>query len=324
MGKQSTGGAVLITGGAGFIGSHVASRLLDGGRGVIALDNFDPYYPVELKRRNLALLADRPGFRFVEGDIRDAAALDRIAAESRVDAIIHLAARPGVRASVQAPDVCMDINVNGTVRVLEMARRRGIGRIIFASSSSVYGARNTIPFREDDRVDRPESPYAASKAAGELLAWTWNRLFGIDISCLRFFTVYGPRQRPEMAIHRFTALIDAGEEVPVFGDGTARRDFTYIEDIVAGVIAALERARGFSIYNLGNSATVEVRELIDLIARTLGKSARVKNLPPEPGDVPVTCASVDRAGADLGFRPATPIREGLARFVSWFREEKSR
>jgi len=249
---------VLLTGGAGFIGSHVAGRLLDGGRTVTVIDNLDPYYPAVLKRRNLASLEGRSGFRFIEGDIRDAALLDRIAGEAPVEAIIHLAARAGVRASVQDPIACADVNVNGTVQVLELARRRRIPRFLFASSSSVYGSRNTIPFLEDDRIDRPSSPYAATKAAGEMLAWTYHHLHGIDASCLRFFTVYGPRQRPEMAIHRFARLIDAGEEVPVYGDGTARRDFTFIDDIVSGVLAALDRARGFTIYNLGNRSTVEV------------------------------------------------------------------
>jgi UDP-glucuronate 4-epimerase len=313
---------ILLTGGAGFIGSHVAARLLDEGRQVSILDNLDPFYDPALKRRNLEMLSGRPGLRWIEADIRDPDALERLdREESPFDALIHLAARAGVRASVREPLLCADVNVNGTIRLLEFARTRKIGRFIFASSSSVYGSRNRIPFREDEAIDRPASPYAATKAAGEMLCWTWHQLYGMDISCLRFFTVYGPRQRPEMAIHHFTRLIDRGEEVPVFGDGTARRDFTFIDDIVAGVLAALDRCRGFRIYNLGNSATVEVREMIRLIAEALGKPARVRNLPPEPGDVPVTCASIDLAGQELGFRPTTALAQGIRHFVDWYRTE---
>ncbi len=314
---------VLLTGGAGFIGSHVAERLTGTGRKVIALDSFDPYYPPQVKRRNIAGLAGRPGFRLVEGDIRDPALLDRLAAGEPIEAIIHLAARAGVRASVKDPLLATDVNVVGTQVLLELARRRGIRRFFFASSSSVYGDRRRVPFREDEAVDRPSSPYAATKAAGEMLCWTYHHLFGIDVTCLRFFTVYGPRQRPEMAIHRFTRLIDRGEEVPVYGDGSARRDFTYIDDIVRGVEAALDRPGGFRVYNLGNSSTVEVREVVRMISEALGKPARVKELPPEPGDVPITCASIDRAAAELGYRPATPISVGIPRFVEWYRREGS-
>jgi UDP-glucuronate 4-epimerase len=310
---------VLLTGGAGFIGSHVAARLLESGARTVVLDNFDPFYPLELKRRNVAALAGRPGFRLVEGDIRDAPALDRLASEEPFTSIVHLAARAGARPSVQEPLLYGDVNIGGTMNLLELARRRWIRRFVFASSSSVYGSRNTIPFREDEKIDRPSSPYAATKAAGELMAWTYHHLFGLDMTCLRFFTVYGPGQRPEMAIHRFTRLIEDGEDVPVYGDGTARRDFTYIDDIVRGVVASLARCSGFRVYNLGNSSTVEVREAIRMIADLLGKPARVKTLPPEPGDVPITCACIDRAAAELGFRPETPLAAGLRKFVDWFR-----
>jgi UDP-glucuronate 4-epimerase len=226
-----------------------------------------------------------------------------------------------VRASVKDPVLTADVNIGGTLQVLELARRRRVPRVLFASSSSVYGERSTIPFHEDERIDRPASPYAATKAAGEMLAWTYHHLHGLDIACLRFFTVYGPRGRPDMAIRRFTGLIDRGEEVPIYGDGTARRDFTYIDDIVAGLMGALERARGFRIYNLGNSATVEVLELVRLIEGALGKRARLRRLPPEPGDVPVTCASIDRAAAELGYRPATSLAAGIEEFVAWYRAE---
>ena len=312
---------VLLTGGAGFIGSHAAERLVASGRRVVAVDSFDPYYDPALKRRNIAGLLGSPLFRLVEGDIRDRGLLERVASEESPESILHLAARAGVRASVQEPLLATEVNVTGTQNLLELARRLKIGRFIFASSSSVYGSRNKTPFREDEAIDRPTSPYAATKAAGELIAWTYHHLFGIDVTCLRFFTVYGPRQRPEMAIHRFTRLIDRGEEVPVFGDGTARRDFTYIDDIIEGVEAALDRACGFNVYNLGNNQPVEVREMVRRIAEALGKPARVKHLPDEPGDVPVTCASIDRAAAGLDYRPRTPLAEGIPRFVEWYRRE---
>lgn len=319
--------AVLLTGAAGFIGSHLAARLLDAGRAVLGLDNFDPYYPPAFKRKNVEPLLRRSGFRLVEGDIRDASlfaaggALERAAGSDAIEAVVHLAARAGVRASVKDPVLTADVNIGGTLHVFELARRLGVSRVLFASSSSVYGARSTVPFREDERIDRPASPYAATKAAGEMLAWTYHHLHGLDVACLRFFTVYGPRGRPDMAIRRFTRLIERGEEVSIYGDGTARRDFTYVDDIVAGVMGALERARGFRIYNLGNSATVEVRELVRIIEGALGKKARLRTLPPEPGDVPVTCAAVERAAEELGYRPSTPLAAGIEKFVAWYRAE---
>ncbi len=316
--------AVLVTGGAGFIGSHLGERLLASGKELIVLDNFDPYYPRALKERNLAGLRDRSGCRFVEGDIRDAAALDRASEGAVIEAIVHLAARPGVRASVENPVLTFDINLGGTAQVLELARRRQIRRFIFASSSSVYGERNEAPFREEEPIVQPESPYAASKAAGEMLCWTYHKLFGLDVSCMRFFTVYGARQRPEMAIHRFTRLIDRGEELPVYGDGSARRDFTFVDDIVEGLLAAIERAKGYRVYNLGNSQTVEVREMIALIARAVGKPARVKNHPVQPGDVSLTCASIDRAARELDYHPRTAISTGIEKFVDWYRAESRR
>jgi UDP-glucuronate 4-epimerase len=313
--------AILLTGGAGFIGSHVAERLQAAGRQVVILDNFDPYYAPALKRRNLEGVQGKKGVSLVEGDIRDRRLLERIADQHPIEAIIHLAARAGVRASVKDPLLCQEVNVLGTTELLELARRRKIPRFVFASSSSVYGERSRIPFQEDEPFDRPESPYAASKAAGEMLVWTYHRLFGLQASSLRFFTAYGPRQRPEMAIHRFTRLIERGDEVPVYGDGSARRDFTYIDDIAAGVIAALERGNGYRVYNLGNSATVEVRDLLKRIGAALGKPVKVRQLPPQPGDVSVTCASIERARRELDYRPSTPIDEGLRKFVAWYRAQ---
>lgn len=311
--------AILVTGGAGFIGSHLVGRLLDMGREVIALDNFDPYYDRAVKERNLSGLTSRAGFRLVEGDIRDGDLLSRVASDTPLSAIVHLAARAGVRASLEDPLLCAEVNVSGTTQLLELARRRGIRRFVFASSSSVYGERSKVPFHEDEPFNHPQSPYAASKAAGEMLAWTYHQLFGIDMACLRFFTVYGPRQRPEMAIHLFTRLIDHGEEVPVFGDGSLRRDFTFIDDIVSGVVAALDRSTGYRVYNLGNSNTIEVREVLKLISAALGKPARIRNLPLQPGDVSITYASVDRARAELGYNPTTPIDRGIEKFVEWYR-----
>jgi UDP-glucuronate 4-epimerase len=313
--------SILVTGGAGFIGSHLLERLLGQGREVVALDNMDAFYPRTIKARNLAPLRGRAGFRFVEGDIRDGPLLERLGREARFTAIIHLAARAGVRASVEDPLLCTDVNVQGTVQLLEMARRQGIPRFIFASSSSVYGERSRAPFREEEPFHQPQSPYAASKASGELCSWTYHRLFGLEVACLRFFTVYGPRQRPEMAIHRFTRLIEQGEEVDIYGDGRARRDFTYIDDIISGVLAALERARGYRVYNLGNAVTVEVGEVVRMISEALGKPARVRHLPPQAGDVSLTCASIDRARDELGYQPTTPLESGIREFVRWFRAE---
>jgi UDP-glucuronate 4-epimerase len=313
---------VLVTGAAGFIGSHASAGLLARGHEVIGLDSFDPYYDPAIKRRNIVSLVQSPRFRMVTGDIRDAALLKSLTAREPPDAIVHLAARAGVRASIEAPRAYVDVNLNGTVEVLEAARRHGVRRFVFASSSSVYGEREGAPFHEDDSVDTPVSPYAATKKAGELLCHTYHHLYGMDVVCLRFFTVYGPRQRPEMAIHLFTRLIDEGEPVKVFGDGTARRDFTYITDIVDGVMASIERARGFRVYNLGNNRTVELRELVRLIEDALGKKARLDFLPMQPGDVSLTCADISRAQEELGYHPSTPIEKGIEEFVAWFNLHK--
>lgn len=311
--------AVLVTGAAGFIGSHVVERLLGRGDRVVGLDNFDPFYDRAIKERNLAGALGNPGYTFVEGDIRDGARLGELLAAHGIGAVLHLAARAGVRPSVADPELYADVNVRGTTAVFEAARRAGVRRVVYASSSSVYGGGLAPPFHEDQPVDRPYSPYAATKRANELLAATYHHLYGMDLVGLRFFTVYGPRQRPEMAIHKFTRAIDEGRAVRVYGDGSALRDFTYVDDIVHGTVRALDAGRGCRVYNLGESATTTVRELIALIAGALGREAHVEFAPAEPGDVPVTYADVSRARAELGYDPQVPLREGIARFVAWYR-----
>lgn len=311
---------VFITGVAGFIGSHVAEALLRRGDAVVGLDNFDPFYPRVIKERNLAALSAFPGFRFVEGDIRDPAALQRWGKEGTPGALIHLAAKAGVRPSVADPAGYADVNVLGTTRVLAFARDRAVPRVVFASSSSVYGGNEKVPFSEDDRVDHPVSPYAATKKAGELLCQTFAHLHGMNIASLRFFTVYGPRQRPEMAIHKFTRLIFEGKEIGLFGDGSTRRDYTYIDDIVGGVLGALSAPPGHRIYNLGESSTISLADLVSLLEKTTGLRARRTFLPLQPGDVPVTYADISRARAEIGYDPKTPVAEGVEKFVGWFRE----
>ncbi len=311
---------VLVTGGAGFIGSHLLERLLADGHDVVSVDNFDDFYPHPRKQANLALLADHPRHRFVELDIRDSRALRDLWAGERFDTVCHLAARAGVRPSLPHPALYWDINTRGTLAMLELAREFEPARFIFASSSSVYGEASRIPFSEDDPADRPVSPYAASKRAGELMCHTYHHLYGLSVTCLRFFTVYGPRNRPDLAVAKFTRLIDAGETLPVFGDGTSRRDYTYIADIIDGIIAAIDRCGGYNVYNLGHSEPAELMHLIRCIESALGKRANLDYQPPQPGDVPITYADVSRAKRDLGFDPTTPIEEGIERYVKWCRE----
>ena len=309
----------VVTGGAGFIGSHLCEALLAAGWGVVALDSFDDFYDPAVKRSNLAGVQGREGFSLAEGDIRDAAFVDQVCGTGSVDVLIHLAARAGVRPSIERPLLYQDVNVTGTSVLLEAARQHGIARFIFASSSSVYGNNRKIPFAESDRVDFPISPYAATKKAGELVCHAYSHLFGIGITCLRFFTVYGPRQRPDLAIHKFTRLIESGRPIPVFGDGSMMRDFTYIDDIIAGVMAAIDRCEGYHLYNLGESRPVRLSDLISEIERALGKKATIERLPMQPGDVQRTFADVSLAERDLGYRPSTEIGDGLARFVEWYR-----
>ena len=312
---------VLVTGAAGFIGSNLAERLRQRGDTVVGLDNFDPFYPRATKERNLAGLRGDAGFRLVEGDLRDPA--DVAAAVRGVDAVVHLAALAGVRPSLLDPARFFDVNVMGTLQLLEACRGQ-LGRVVFASSSSVYGLDSQVPFRESDPCQTPVSPYAASKRAGELLAFTAHHLHGLDVTALRLFTVYGPRQRPDLAIHKFTRLIAAGQPIELFGDGSTSRDYTWVGDIVDGILAALDRAQnapGFRVYNLGGSQTTSLRELVELIAGALGRPAVIEWKPEQPGDMKRTLADVSRAQAELGYAPRVPIADGIPRFVEWWRRE---
>jgi UDP-glucuronate 4-epimerase len=307
---------VLVTGGAGFIGSHLAKALLDRGDEVAVVDNFDPFYPERLKRRGLD-----PRARLVQADIRDMEAMQRAFAEARPEVVVHLAALAGVRPSLERPAAYMDVNVRGTAVVLEVARQARTRRFVLGSSSSVYGAHAQPPFRETARIDSPESPYAASKVASEVLARTFHNLYGIEVAALRFFTVYGPRQRPDLAIHKFSRRMLAGQSLPFFGDGSTRRDYTWVEDIVAGVVAACDVPLQFDILNLGGAQTTSLAELVSLLEEALGVPAILDRQPVQPGDVPLTSADVTRAGAVLGYAPRTAIRSGVEKFASWIRGE---
>ncbi len=309
-----------MTGGAGFIGSHLVDRLLADGAEVIVVDNFDPFYSRAIKEANLAGALRHPRCRLVELDIRDGPGVAALVDRVRPDVIVHLAARAGVRPSIADPALYAEVNVLGTVRWLEAAcRLEPRPRFVYASSSSVYGDRPDAPFRETDPVDLPISPYAATKKACELLAFTFHHLHGLPVTGLRFFTAYGPRNRPDLAIAQFTGLIDRGEPVPVFGDGTTRRDYTFIADLVDGIIRAIERCTGHHLYNLGNSDPVELRRLVAAIGQALGKTPVLRHLPEQPGDVRQTYADITRAAAELGYAPKTAIAEGLAQYIAWYR-----
>lgn len=311
---------VLVTGGAGFIGSHIAEALLARGDQVVVLDAFDFGYDPAIKEDNVRALQRYDGFTLVRGDIRDGELWDRVLSEADVDAVVHIAACTGVRPSLEEPELYADINVRGLTVLLEAMRRNGVPHLVFASSSSVYGARPQGPFSETDRVDEPVSPYAATKKAGELLCATWNHLYGMSTTCLRFFTVYGPRQRPEMAIHLFADRIRRGQEIRMFGDGSSSRDYTYVDDIVKGVVAAVDRPMGYKIINIGNCTPMRLDDLIRAIGDAVGREPIIRREPDQPGDVPLTFASVDRAKELLGYAPDTPMAEGLRCFVEWLEE----
>jgi UDP-glucuronate 4-epimerase len=311
---------IVVTGSAGFIGSHLVERLLADGHVVHGVDTFDDFYDPRIKRDNLAAALEHDRFTLHEGDIRDEAAMRAVWAHGPFDSLVHLAARAGVRPSLENPRLYYDVNLNGTVNLLEICRENPDTTVVFASSSSVYGNQRKVPFSEDDPVDHPISPYAASKKAGELLCHAYHDLYKTHITCLRFFTVYGPRVRPDLAIGKFTRMIDHGETLPIFGDGTARRDFTYIDDIVAGVVAAIERPKGYAVYNLGESEPVVLSRLIELIADAVGKQAVLEHLPQQPGDVDQTYADITRARAELGYNPKTKIEDGIAKVVAWYRD----
>ena len=313
---------VLVTGGAGFIGSTLVDRLLALGDAVTVVDNLDAFYARERKLGNLQDASQSPRFELIEADIRDPGRVSAIVAEVQPEVIVHLAGRAGVRPSIADPAGYAAVNILGTVHLLNAAIAVDPRpRFLFASSSSVYGDRADAPFRETDRIDRPASPYAATKAACELLAFTAHQVHGLPVTGLRFFTAFGPRNRPDLAIARFADLIEAGEPVPMFGDGTTRRDYTFVSDIVDGIVAAIERCRSHHLYNLGHSDPVGLREMIEALGETLGKTPRIKILPEQAGDVRQTFADISRASAELGYRPGTPFREGLRRYVAWRRKQ---
>lgn len=315
---------IIVTGSAGFIGSHVVDKLLGDGKRVVGVDNFDPFYDPSIKMRNMEHNTNHDGFVFYNADIRNKKQMGEVLEdfeENEISTVIHLAARAGVRPSIDDPLLYADVNINGTMNLLELCKEHDIENFVFGSSSSVYGINEKIPFSESDVVDRSISPYAASKKACELFCYTYHHLYDIRIACLRFFTVYGPRQRPEMAIHKFTRLIDHGKEIEMYGDGASRRDYTYISDIVEGIIATLDKKIGYEVINLGNSSVVELRYLIRLIEENLGKEARIKQLPDQPGDVPVTYADISKAKRLLGYNPRVGIEEGVERFVEWYGEQ---
>ncbi len=306
-----------MTGGAGFIGSHLVEKLLAAGHEVSILDDFNDFYDPAIKRANVAGFAGEVTIHRL--DLRDSPAVRDLFHRERFDVIAHLAARAGVRPSIAQPQLYYDTNVDGTLHLLEAARLVGIERFIFASSSSVYGISTTVPFSEDLHLTQTISPYAATKIAGEFLCSTYSHLYRMRVVALRFFTVYGARQRPDLAIHQFTKRIHGGEPINQFGDGSTRRDYTYIDDIIQGVMAALKYDGPlFDIFNLGESQTIELRELIIAIENALGKKAKIKQMPEQPGDVPVTCADISKAKKLLGYNPTTPLRAGLPKFIEWF------
>jgi len=314
---------ILITGGAGFIGSHLVDRLLaEGDWRVTVVDDFNDFYKPEIKRENIGAHLSNPAFRLIEADIRDRSALTNALAGANFDCLVHLAARAGVRPSLQQPVLYAETNINGTLNLLELAHKHQIKQFVFGSSSSVYGINAKVPFSEEDPIRQPISPYAATKGAGELLCHTYSHLYGLRCVCLRFFTVYGARQRPDLAIHKFAKLISEGRPIPIFGDGTTRRDYTYIDDIIAGVRAAIDyEASEYEVINLGESRTVVLNELISLLESELGKKAIIDRQPLQPGDVPQTFADITKARQLLNYNPRTPIEDGIREFIQWFRQK---
>ena len=307
---------ILVTGGAGFIGSHLCDRLLSKGHLVVCLDNFNDFYDPQIKRQNIQPALASANYRLAEGDILDTAFLDGVF-DSSIDVVVHLAAYAGVRPSIQNPSLYQKVNLEGTVNLLEQCRKHNILKFVFASSSSVYGGRTEVPFRETDNIMNPISPYAATKAAGEAICYSYHHLFNIQMHLLRFFTVYGPRQRPEMAIHLFAQQMIDNRPVRLFGDGESSRDYTFIDDIIDGVTACTENCAGFEVLNLGGSRTTSLKRLVELISSEMGITPIIEWLPDQPGDVPITFADVSRAGAVIDYEPKVPIEEGVRRFCEW-------
>lgn len=311
---------ILVTGGAGFVGSHLCETLLEQGHGVVCLDNFNNYYDPAVKWENISAFREHRNCAIIEGDILDLDLLRKIFLDHKINIVVHLAARAGVRPSIKQPLLYQKVNVEGTMNVLEMAKEFKTQKFIFGSSSSVYGENKKVPFSEDDPVDHPISPYAATKKACELICYTYHHLYRIPITCLRFFTVYGPRQRPDMAIHKFTRAIDAGEKITMFGDGTSLRDYTFVTDIIDGVSKSIEHCTDYHIYNLGESKTIELRRLIELIGECLGQEPKIQRLSVQPGDVPTTFADVSKAKREISYNPKIDIEQGIAKFVEWFKK----
>src|SRR5216110_490869 len=308
---------ILVTGGAGFIGSHLVEHLLEAGHAVVILDDFNDFYDPQIKQANIAGFAKDVTIHHV--DLRDSASVRNVFHREKFETIAHLAARAGVRPSIQQPQLYYDTNVSGTLHLLEAARMTGVERFIFASSSSVYGVSKTVPFSEDQHLTQTLSPYAATKIAGEFLCSTFSHLYQMRVIALRYFTVYGPRQRPDLAIHQFTRRIYAGQPIDQFGDGSTRRDYTYIDDVIEGTMAALKYDGPlFEIFNLGESETTQLKDLIAAIENALGKKAKINRLPEQPGDMPLTCADISKARKLLGYSPTTRLNEGLPKFVEWF------
>ena len=327
---SNAGQRVLLTGGAGFIGSHLAEALLRRGCELHIVDNLDSFYPSPWKEANLEEIRHTGAYEFHPVDICEREPLRQVIATAQPDVVIHLAARAGVRPSIEQPCLYERVNVAGTLNLLELCHRFGVSKFIFGSSSSVYGATSRAPFSEDQAELRPISPYAATKLAGEMLGYTYSHLYGLPVVCLRFFTVYGPRQRPDLAIRKFTALIETGQPVPIFGDGSTARDYTYVQEIVAGVLAAVDYpvrpssgGAPFEVFNLGNSHPVKLAELVELIESVTGRKAIRDWRPPQPGDVPLTWADISKANRLLGYQPCTSLEEGIRRFVNWYRAAHS-
>ncbi|MFX0136348.1 MAG: GDP-mannose 4,6-dehydratase [Candidatus Hodarchaeota archaeon] len=315
--------AILVTGGAGFIGSHLVERLLEQEKEVIAIDNFDPFYSSKIKEKNIESAQKNNNFHLYKEDILNSSAIEKIFKNNNIDIVVHLAAKAGVRPSIKDPIGYYKVNVEGTINLLEACKNFGVRKFIFASSSSVYGNNQKVPFVEDDNVDFPISPYAASKKAAELICHNYYHLYGIKIFLLRFFTVYGPRQRPDLAIHKFFKLVEKEKEIPVFGKGDTSRDYTYIDDILEGIIMSIERVNGYEIINLGESKTIKLLNLIGLIETITGKSAKKNYLNMQPGDVLITYADISKAMRILDYHPKTDIKQGLIKFYEWFKLSKS-
>lgn len=309
---------ILVTGAAGFIGSHVCEEFIKQGLHVIGIDNFDLFYSKKLKESNLDQLYQRKQFQFYEADIRDNKAMNEIFSLNKVDVVIHLAAKAGVRPSIESIAEYYDVNVNGTVSLLEAMRLNNVKKMLFASSSSIYGNNKKVPFSESDQVDNPISPYASTKKSGELLCHVYSYLYDFDITCLRFFTVFGPRQRPDLAIHKFTRLIDEGKPIPFYGDGSTSRDYTYVEDIVSGINSAFQHLEGYNIYNIGESRVIDLKTLVETIENILGKKAILNQLPLQPGDVTKTYADISKAKLEIGYNPKYDLDAGMKKFVEWY------